>query len=278
MKRWMLLLATLAACGIVFGQENAGEKKEEKTKAKKIDGRTMPVKDFLAILRYPHTIESWVKMAGKITHMSSGKYTKMPVMLRGRFQPGSWRMQLEVDKGERWYVRQNLAAGQFGTSKIQQKKAAPGKKTLANMQIRPEDITLSFLYWKFQKEHALDTVSLIKCRVLELVHQPSGERVKVWASTKYFFPIRVQWFKKGAAEPQRQLQFSKLVKVKLKSAPKTEVAMVKSVEIRGEGWKTRIDFDKDSLDGDIVDDDHLPPEDLFITDRAETAPVTPKKP
>lgn len=261
MKRLYFVFSFFMLATLVLGQE--------KTKPEKITGDNMDVQLFLKYLRYPRVAESWMKMKGTIIHKSADGKFKVPIEIRGRFQSTSWRMQIVVDGQERWFVRQNFEDGEFGTSKIKQKAAPEGKKSLADMQIRPEDITLSFLYWKLVKEEKREKVSRQPCRVLRLKHQNSGEEALIWASTKYVFPMKVQWFPKGATNHSRELLFRGVTTFIPKSRPKMKFSVVDEVKVSGKGWKTVIDFDKPT--GDAVTDDMPPPADLFIRDEEPAA-------
>jgi hypothetical protein len=240
---------------------------QEKEKPVKITGKNMDVKSFLKYLRYPRVVESWMKMKGTIINFSKAGKSKLPIEVRGRFRMASWRMQILVNANERWFVRQNFEDGQFGTSKIQQKAPVAGEKSLADMMIRPEDITLSFLYWKFVKEEKAESVSRQHCRVLRLKHQTADEEVLIWASSKYFFPMKVQWFRKGEKENYRELLFRGIAAFKPKSRPDLKFNVIDEVKISGKGWKTQLKFDKPK--GDAVTDEVPPPADLFIRDKVE---------
>ncbi|OVE77178.1 hypothetical protein BVX99_03390 [bacterium F16] len=227
-----------------------------------VDGKTMPVNMFLAYLRYPRVQSSWMTMKGKLINKSKDGIFKVPIEVRGRFQEDSWRMQLIISNWERWYVRQNFNDGEFGTSKIQEKKPVTGERSLADYNIRPDDITLSFLYWDFVKEESPEKVSGQHCRVLRLRNRTTSEEALVWVSSKYIFTMKVQWFKKGQTTFHRELLFKDFNIYKPKSNSDIKIAMIEEVRIQGNGWKTMITFEKP--EGDIVNDEHLAPVDLFL--------------
>ncbi len=253
-------LLTLANC--TMAQDAPKEEEMVQVPIESVDGRKLDPQTFLSIVRYPNIVNSWVKLKGRIFHKSAKGHQKMPVELRGRFQKDSWRMQLIINEHERWFIRQSFADGEFGTSKILQKEAAEGDLKLADMMIRPEDITLSFLYWDFQKEEEPETVSLQHCRVMLLKHPRSDEHVRIWIASKYFFPIKVQWIKDADAESHRELQFKGFHRFKPKSNKDREFGLVKEVTIRGDGWKTKLEFE--DIEGDEVSKDNPPPADLFL--------------
>ena len=267
MKRLFVLFALLT---VTIGHS------QEKTDDVKITGKNMPVETFLKYLRYPRVVESWMKMKGHLVNKSGGKKFKVPIEVRGRFRRASWRMQIIVNNCERWYVRQNFDDGQFGTSKIHQKAPAAGEKSLADFMIRPGDITLSFLYWTFVKEEKAESLSRQHCRVLRLKHDTSNEEVVIWASSKYFFPMKVQWFRKGEKDSYRELLFKGVTTFKPKSRPDLKFNVIDQVRISGKGWKTMMTFDTPK--GDAVTDDVAPPADLFIRDAVEPVEETKAEP
>ncbi|RMD75743.1 MAG: hypothetical protein D6820_14070 [Lentisphaerae bacterium] len=238
---------------------SAGALAQEK---KYLQVHELPPQKFLLLVRYPQSVDCWLRLSGKIVHKSGRGYVKVPVKLRGRLQEHSWRFQILLDTGEVWVIRQVFRDGIFGTSKICQRKAGKGSLTLADMMLRPEDISMSFLYWTFEQEYAQETVSLMKCRVFRLKHPESPEWVKIWISMKYLFPVKVQWYRSAEdTTPYRELLFRGVKELRLPSAPKLKLGVIDSVKIYGDGWKTMLTFHE--IEGDIVDEEHPPPKDLF---------------
>ncbi len=251
----------LLAAAAVAGQSKTT--KPETGKRKPLDGNTMTAKQFLSVVRYPQFINSWARLEGQIHHVSKGKRLKRKIEIRARLRPKEWRMQVILEGGERHLVRQIPADGLVGTTSIKQQDAGPGAATLQDFLIRPSDLTLSFLYWNFDKELEGDRLKTQKCRVLQLKH-PGGEQVRIWVTVKYFFPLRVQWFREDNAKPFRQLDFKAGKAIKSSVNKDTEFYLIQEAVITGpdNGWKTRVKF-KDTT-GDEVTDQAPAPKDLFV--------------
>lgn len=250
-------MLTLALLAPVAGMRADDDKDEPDPP----DGAEMPVNKFLEYVRYPVFLNSWARLDGVAEHKSKGRRIEVPISLRARFKRNDWRMQIVIDGGECWLVRQIPADGVLGTTSIQQQDAPEDKVGLRDLMIRPADLTLGFLYWPFVRELDKDRLKTVLCRVLELQHK-SGEKVRIWISTKYFFPLRVQWFKPGAKEPYRRLDFKGTTKIKSSVNEDREIVLVKEVTVKNPGWKTRIRFSK--REGDEVTPQMPPPKDLFV--------------
>jgi hypothetical protein len=269
MKRiWFTAIAALGllAAGPAPAQEAAKEAV--------LDGKTMPVKEFLEIVQYPRMLESWARLDGTVYHKSKGKDLKVPIELRARFTEKEWRMQIIVNNAERYLVRQIPADGVVGTSVIEEQPAPKDGVSLASLMLRPSDITLSFLYWDFDQELEPEHVSTMSCRVLQLKHPKTGETVRAWIATEFFFPLRVAWYAPKATEPYRQLDFKGTQKITSSVDPKHQFVMVNEVTITNPGWKTRVVFDQ--VKGDEVTGKLPEPKDLFIKTAPADPPAAPK--
>jgi hypothetical protein len=222
--------------------------------AKVAHGEDEPIEQFLASVRHPPLAESWAIMQGKIRHKAKGEKTQtLDIALRLRLSPVRIFAQL-VSGEERYLIGQNFADGLHGTSVIPEKRAPEGSLTLADVGIRPSDMTLSFLYWKFVDEFENDRVGGRNCRVVSLAHADAHEHVKVWISKEFRFPLRVHWYKEKGSEPYRQLEFSGFEKI-------DNTWIVKEVDIRNAGWKTEVLFSDNILHH--VSDKPVP-DDLFL--------------
>ena len=252
--RFTLIVPLLTFIG--WGNLYAGEKK--------LDGKTMLVKDFLKMVRRPVYPNAWVIMTGTVEHKSTEKF-KIPIQLRYRLQKASLTGQIilgEVHRShERWLIRQIPADGLHGVTAVQQEKPKDGVPTLADLMIRPRDLAFGFLYWKFVKELKPDRLSGHYCRVLEL-QEKGGESVRVWVSTKAFSVAKAQWFRPKAQEFYRQLEIRGLYTIKSTLNKGNKFDVPHEIRIRNKGWATLIRC-KD-VKGDEVDDENPPPKDLFV--------------
>ena len=207
-----------------------------------------PIEQFLQTVRHPPLAESWAILQGKIRHKARGQKTQtLPIALRLRLSPARIFAQL-ISGEERYLVGQNFADGLHGTSVIPERKAPEGSMTLADAGLRPSDMTLSFLYWDFVDELESDRVGGRSCRVVSLAHAEAREHVKVWISKEFRFALRVHWFKAGAEESYRQLEFAGFEKI-------DNTWIVKEVDIRNADWKTQVLARLESLSDDDLRQD-----------------------
>lgn len=207
-------------------------------------------------VRHPPIMESWAIMTGHVRHKAHGEDTQvLPIELRARFAPQRSLAQLVFNDQEMYMIGQNFGEGIEGTSVIPVKEAAEGITSLQDIGIRPSDLTLSFLYWDFVEDLGEDSYKGRNCRILVFQHPEAGERVQVWVSTKYSFPMQVKWYYEGEEEPYRQLEITDLKKV-------NDVYMVSTVKVSNPGWKTEVKFR--DIDMEEVKADEPVPEDLFL--------------
>ncbi|MEN9360035.1 MAG: Outer rane lipoproteinsorting protein [Verrucomicrobiota bacterium] len=108
------------------------------------------------------------------------------------------------------------------------------------LDIRPEDLSLSFLYWDFQMEYKRDSlgVALISCRVFKLANPDSlDEYAKVWISEKYLGPVKVEWYRGSDDKPFQSLEFEEFTEVNKVWVP----TIIKMSNAKGE---LQLKFDK----------------------------------
>jgi len=138
------------------------------------------------------------------------------------------------EKGEVYFVGQPYVA----KGKASVFKEGKGNRLGAEFGVRPEDLTMSFLFWNFKKELVADTVRTIGCRVF-LLEAPDGKRrAKVYIAEKEFFPLKVEWSKldgKGEWKMERSLEARSFKKV-------NGLYLVDGLLFLGPGWRTQIDF------------------------------------
>ena len=211
----------------------------------------------VAGMRNPPLADSWAIMEGQIEHKARGKKTiRLPISFRARFMPERSLGQLIFNEQERYLIGQSFADKAEGTSVIPQKEAVEGDTSLADVGIRPSDITLSFLYWDFVADRGEDRLKTQPCRIIELQHPGGQDKARVWVSIKHQFPLQVQWYTADSDKPYRELEISKLKKV-------NEVWIISQVKISNPGWKTAIKF-KD-IELYMANEDPIP-DDLFLED------------
>lgn len=208
--------------------------------------------EFLKLVRKPQLTDAWALMSGYVEHKrpkieKDGKVVQKKELLEAdirlgiRFMSDSMIGQLIFDKKEEYSIGQNFEDGIAGTTVTQ---ITPEKKEdakLPDFGLRPSDLTLSFLYWKFEKEFESERISGQKCRVMKLKHPDLKESVKVWFSEKYAFPMKVEWYKDGKVK--REATFSDFKEIK------NEMVMIKRFKIQkresllSSSWETRVVFE-----------------------------------
>ena len=170
-------------------------------------------------------------------------------------------MQLIIDNKQRFRIGQIFADGFDGTVVKEEKKAPEGSKSLSHFQLRPEDMSLAFMYWDFKEELSPETVKTVRCRVFVLKHPKANEEVKVFIAVKYLFPLRVKWYKDDKL--QRQLDFKSTTKIKSKIRKGVFISLPKRLIIFKEGnWRTSLNITEKK--GDEINKENPPPKDLFL--------------
>ncbi len=200
--------------------------------------KELSVADFLYKVRHPAGRKRWAVMDGKVIHRRRGRETVNALLYLGiLFNQERTLAQVVINKKQGYMVGQAFIKGKDGTSIIPMNKATKEKPVLGNFGLRPQDLTMTFLYWNFIKEFPEESTKMIACRVLELESPDKKETAKVWLSKKYYFPIKVQWTRAGEKEPFRSLEVSSFKQ-------QGKYGVIKRLELYGPGWRTKINFTK----------------------------------
>jgi len=212
-----------------------------------VDGAKLDTADFLKIARRPPSEESWAKMQGEISHKRGTADTvKYPIYLGIRFTSERTIAQVVANKNEFYNIGQTYSDKPDSTSIIVN-RIEKDKSVLADCGIRPEDLTLSFLYWPFHKELKSENIKTLSCRVFQLLSPDKKESATVYISTQYFFPLKVEWCKYSTEneppKPDRTLEIKNF-----KKSPNESFWVVDTLEIYGPGFRTKIDFPESSAD------------------------------
>ncbi|MCP3967922.1 MAG: hypothetical protein GY750_19400 [Lentisphaerae bacterium] len=201
-------------------------------------GQEISSKDFLYRVRHPSARRSWAKMDGNVYHRRRGASTiEAPMYLGILFSPDRTLAQIVIDNRQGYYVGQTFAVGEAGTSIIPLNDDTKKDPLLGKFGLRPEDLTMTFLYWGMQEELASDSIKGVDCRVFLLKSQKTEETVKVWISMKYFFPLKAEWYRKGGKDYFRALEVGSFKK-------KNNYWLISRLELYGPGWRTKVDFDR----------------------------------
>lgn len=193
--------------------------------------------EFLAQVREPFRQDAWGEITGRLTYVKGDAHQKGTVRIRLTFSPDSLHAQVVVNEKNVYGYEQTHGDGEVPKTVLDlpEKEEPPG---LADYGIQPEDITFSFIYWKFVRELPKDSFRQRECRVFELRHPGEGKgTVRVWFDATRGFPLQAQWFQPDATEPWRTLE--------LKGAKKhaNDLWFVKEMRLEGPDWKTQVIFD-----------------------------------
>lgn len=192
--------------------------------------------NFLARVRRPPVSETWAQMTGEAVHRRSGKdIRESPIYLGIRFTPERTLAQVFLNSDEKYIIGQKYGSDATGTSIIDE--SSTKEPLLKEFGLRPEDLTLSFVYWDLVKEEDREAVKGQECRVFTLKSPEHGESVKVYISTEYYFPMKGEWIRKDEDKPYRTVEVSSFKKEK-------DFWVVDGFTIYGPGWKTKVDFSK----------------------------------
>ena len=211
--------------------------------------------------------EIWMKMSGKIQHRRKGFSTlTAPIRLGVLFMPARATGLLSLDNGADSY----RLIQQFTVPPTPPPCIAAGrgldaaKAQLPVFGLSPNDLMLGFLYRKPLREEEQTHVSIYNTRVfvMFLPKGTDGEKdfdqyARVYISTEYLVPLKVEWFKEDPAgknpEPYRSFEITAIKKI-------NGYVMVSKMRLDGPDWRTRIDFSHLDI-GEVAENGA--PKDLF---------------
>jgi len=203
-------------------------------------GQDMDSEHFLEIARRPPGRECWARMSGTTTHLrSGGKPEEAMLSLAILFTPVRTLAQMVINDVEGYLVGQKYGPGDDMTSIIPLNKEGYKDSILSKFGLRPEDLTMTFIFWQLVKELPRADVKGQECRVfiLKSPDKDAPEMVQVYISARYFFPLKVQWIKKEGDQPYRNMEITSFKK-------ENDYWLVGSMILYGSGWRTKIGFDK----------------------------------
>ena len=214
------------------------------------------IRHFLQLARKPPVLDSWAKLNGTVRHKGNGKSIKnIPIEIRAHLTPDTIMAQIIFNQQAHYLSKQRFSGGDDGSEVILQREAEEGYVSISDVGLRPDDITLSFLFWNFEREYPQGRVRGQNCRVVKLKSPKGNDSVKVWLSMKYYFPLKVEWSRSDDRFIYRTLEFTGFEKIK-------DAWIIKELKIRGGEWKTIIKL-KDNIVESITLENPMP-DDLFI--------------
>jgi hypothetical protein len=228
------------------------------------DKKTPTAEQFMKFVRTPPQKKTWAMLSGKVTNMKKNKkgkriITKSPIYLGIRFTSEMIFAQVIIGKDEIYSVGQpySVTKGIVSVIKDGDKKKNALK---ANFGIKPEDLTMSFIFWDLLKELPEESFGLVSCRVFLLKSPDKKETAKVYIGSDNYFPVKVEWSK-----PKDDKEFSDIVRsLEVKSFKEVNnLYLVDGLSFYGPGWRTEIVF-PDCKAGYVKDGT---PKDLFKSER-----------
>jgi hypothetical protein len=246
-NRW--LQATTALALLLFLPGTAGAADGDEGKMELDD---LSAEQFLAVARRPFLQDAWAELEGKVQHKGPGGMVQAPLRLAVLMHRDYLRAQFTLDGTDVYNVTQSYAGTGIANVQVEQ----PGEiraASLADLGVRVEDITFSFLYWELVGEEDPRRVRGHRCRVMTLRNPQTYGHVVACLSAKYVGPLRVEYYPPGAKEPARTLEFTDFKR-------EGELYYVKTAQLRGDGWKTQVKFARAEL---ALSQDTPPPESLF---------------
>ncbi|MCP4177410.1 MAG: hypothetical protein GY756_06570 [bacterium] len=194
-------------------------------------------KRFLFIMRRNHPVNTWGILKGEISQRRRGaELVSYPIRLGIRFTDTRVLAQIVIDNNEKYTIGQPYTESP-ATLLVDDKN---GMYKLAEMGLRPDDITMTFIYWKFEKELKEQSVGGETCRVFKLINPKTKETVIVYASAAYFAPLKAEWIKKNETKPYRTLAVKAFEK-------DNDLWVPSEFTVSGPGWRTRVEFNKIKL-------------------------------
>ena len=200
-------------------------------------GPRLSAPDFLAQVRRPFCQDAWGRFSGKALYSGPNGKRRAPLAVALVFAPDRMHGCLVLDERSVYGIEQ-LHDSAAPSRILLREPQPPVEPQLADFGVTMEDTTFAFIYWDLLRDLADAEISGQACRVMDLSH-PNPERgtVRVWFSKEYLFPLQAHWFQPGADSPERQLNLKGLKK------HDDEFWFVKTILLRGDGWKTKLTFD-----------------------------------
>ena len=203
------------------------------------DSSKVEAENFLFSVRQHRGVDTWAKLTGEVTHQRRGSLIKKsPIKFSIKFAASQLFAEILIGENEGYTI--GLFTSPEAERKISiipmNKQTDQSASLLKYYGIRPEDLTMSFLYWDFIKELNPVTLSMQSCRVFKLKSPDRNEIAVVYISEKYLFPLKVEWFRNNESKPYRTMRVSSFKKV-------NGLWLIDEITLFGPGWRTKIAFE-----------------------------------
>jgi len=226
------------------------------------DEKPLSATEFLRRARMPFRQSAWGRFSGELLYRGQDRQIKKPIQCALLFEESSLCAEVVLDGNQVYGVRQQYVDGPPKVLLILPEEE--GEFGIYELGVEPEDLTFSVLYWNPVRENKPVSVRGEDCRVFDMVHPDKEDRARVYFSRKYYFPLRIEWFKNDAETPWRSVEFADFKK-------QNDLWFVKTVIFRGSDWKAKIGF----RDGEMwLTEDAPVPDDLLCNppDSGEKTP------
>ena len=192
---------------------------------------------FISAVRTPPGRESWGLLKGTASHRRRGKETtEAPIRFSVLFTKARTIAQI-VFNGEEIYDMAQSYSKPYASS-IETRNLRRDQ-SLKDFGLRPEDLTMNFIFWPFRRELERESIRGVTCRVMTFESPTGKESVKVYISANYFFPVRVEWFN----VPEKEIGKDAFRTLEVTSFKKSgDLWIVGSLSIYGPGWRTVVKF------------------------------------
>jgi len=221
MKRILLSLLLVLFCTATYAEEKPALTPEQ----------------FVKIVRTPPGRESWGLLEGVASHRRRGSATaEAPLRFSVIFTKARTIAQIVFNNKEVYDVAQSYLppfAGSIDTRDLQK------GKSLKDFGLRPEDLTMNFIFWPLKKELKRESIKTVDCRVMVFESPTGKESVKVFISAGHFFPLKVEWYN----VPADRISGDAFRTLEVNSFKKSgELWVLGSFSIYGPGWRTSVKF------------------------------------
>lgn len=200
--------------------------------------------EFLKQTRAAHPIDTWAILKGKIDHKRNNVSQPLEANIRVGIRFTNDRALAKINISNIDNKNKQLESYTVGQTYDGAQPSIvfsnKNKSTIGNYGLRPDDLTMTFLYWNFTTELDSTSIKGINCRVFVLTHPKSGEKTIVYISSKYYYPIKVEWIQPREAEPYRTMVVNSF-------ETQNNLGTPDNLSIYGPGWKTKVAFNEINL-------------------------------
>jgi hypothetical protein len=175
-------------------------------------------------------------MSGTVMIKTAENIKQAEISLALVMTPARTMAQVMIDKVQGYNVSQFYGPGRENTVVMPLDPAGYGEPLLARFGIRPEDLTMSFIFWSLVRELPRESVRTQDCRVFLLLSPEKNEFARVYFSCQAFFPLKVEWLREENGKAQRQLEISSYRRQDDRYFPS-------ELSLHGPGWRSRVRFE-----------------------------------